>query len=212
MSKIFIAVPTYENIYPDTFKSIYGLDHGGHQVVFDFVRGYDCATARNNIARQALNENADYVLMVDNDVTIPRDTIINLLEHNEDVLLGYYAHRYYEPNDDATTSICKLYDNDGNEWFNFPNESQYRAKELEALRNLGAYKIEIHGGGMGCAMIRTDIFNQLEFPYFKWTNYPDGQVLGEDLHFCVHCRNNGIKIFADTRVGCGHMMRFIQGV
>ena len=24
--KILIAVPTYENIYPDTFKSIYDLD------------------------------------------------------------------------------------------------------------------------------------------------------------------------------------------
>ena len=28
--KILIAVPTFENIYPDTFKAIYDLDVSGH--------------------------------------------------------------------------------------------------------------------------------------------------------------------------------------
>ena len=69
--KIFIAVPTFENISPDTFKSIYGLDRCGHWVVFDYVRGYDCATARNRIAKQAKAEQADYVLMIDSDIVIP---------------------------------------------------------------------------------------------------------------------------------------------
>ena len=36
--KILIAVPTYENIYPDTFKSIYDLDSGGHELYFESVR------------------------------------------------------------------------------------------------------------------------------------------------------------------------------
>ena len=43
MAHILIAVPTFENIYPDTFKSIYDLDIEGHDVQFEFVRGYDCA-------------------------------------------------------------------------------------------------------------------------------------------------------------------------
>ena len=58
--KILIAVPTYENITPDTFKSIYGLDRGGNHCVFDFIRGYDVATARNRIGSQTIAENADY--------------------------------------------------------------------------------------------------------------------------------------------------------
>ena len=28
--RILVAVPTYETIYPDTFKSIYGLDSAGN--------------------------------------------------------------------------------------------------------------------------------------------------------------------------------------
>ena len=49
--KILIAVPTFETIYPDTYKSIFDLDKGDHEVLFEFVRGYDCATARNSIAQ-----------------------------------------------------------------------------------------------------------------------------------------------------------------
>ena len=61
MARILIAVPTFENIYPDTFKSIYDLDIEGHDVQFEFVRGYDCATAINRIAQIALDIRADYV-------------------------------------------------------------------------------------------------------------------------------------------------------
>ena len=77
--KILIAVPTFENIMPDTFKSIYDLDTTGHEVMFEFVRGYDCATARNHIAQMALDKGVDYVLMVDNDVVLPKDALQNLL-------------------------------------------------------------------------------------------------------------------------------------
>ena len=93
MPKILIAVPTFENIYPDTFKSIYDLDVSGHDTEFEFVRGYDCATARNRIALMALDKKTDYVLMVDNDVVLPKDALINLFDDPKDVCLGFYAHR-----------------------------------------------------------------------------------------------------------------------
>ena len=91
--KILIAVPTFENIYPDTFKSIYDLDVSGHDVSFEYVRGYDCATARNRIAQTALDRKTDYVLMVDNDVVLPEDALINLADDLKEVCLGFYAHR-----------------------------------------------------------------------------------------------------------------------
>ena len=57
MARILIAVPTFENILPDTFKSIYNLDKTEDMIVdFDFIRGYDCARARNLIANKAIKE------------------------------------------------------------------------------------------------------------------------------------------------------------
>ena len=212
--KILIAVPTFETITPDTFKSIYGLDKCGNWVVFDFVRGYDCATARNNIAQQCLNEKADYVLMVDNDVTLPPDALKNLLSHNERVVLGFYAHRDNDNVYKGRTCVCRLYQPDGEAYFNYPLESEYTADEMRAFRNANVNKVQIHGGGMGCALIKADVFQQLPYPWYDWVNYHDANrgMLSEDLYFCELCKQYGIPIYTDPRVGCGHLMRRIQGV
>jgi len=204
--RILIAVPTYENIYPDTFESIYGLDPGDHELLFKFVRGYDVATARNRIAQTAIDNEVDFVLMVDNDVVLPEDALLNLLEHDEDVCLGYYAHRDADNIYRGRVNICKLGP------FNYPLESEYTAEEVKGLRDDGTYIIQIHGGGMGCALIRTEVFNSIPYPWYKWVVYEDDNrgMLSEDLFFCERCRHANIPIYSDTRVGCGHLLRRIQ--
>lgn len=210
--KILIAVPTFETIYPDTFKSIYDLDKGEHDVVFDFVRGYDCATARNRIAVKALEMWAEYVLMVDNDVVLPPDALINLLDDPKDVTLGYYAHRDSDNIYRGQTCICRQFAPDGTRYFNYPLESEYSAAELKEMFERGIYKHEIHGGGMGCALIQTGVFREIDYPWYDWVNYKDDNrgMLSEDLYFCEQCKAFGISIYTDTRVACGHMLRHIQ--
>ena len=210
--KILIAVPTFENIYPDTFKSIYDLDISGHEVSFEYVRGYDCATARNRIADRAMKTESDYVLMVDNDVVIPKDALQNLLDDPQMVCLGYYAHRDTDNIYRGRTCVCKLSDDQGKPYFNYPLESEYTGRELKALREQGIFKVRIHGGGMGCALIRTDVFQRTPYPWYDWVNYADSHrgMLSEDLYFCELCRKSGILIYTDTRVNCGHMLRHIQ--
>lgn len=202
--KIFIAVPTFENISPDTFKSIYGLDRGGHWVVFDYVRGYDCAHARNLIGKQAIVEESDYVLMVDSDIVVPGDALVRMLELGEDVVIGCCAHRSGGKYT-GKTSICK---DDGE----FDYTHQYTAAELLELQEKGVYKLRIHGGGMGCTLIRTELFRKLPYPWFKWTDYGNGNVLSEDLYFCEQCRIAGIPVYSDTRVMPGHIFRYVQEV
>lgn len=208
--KILIAVPTFENIYPDTFKSIYDLDVSGHDVAFEFVRGYDCATARNRIARIALDRGVDYVLMVDNDVVLPKDALVNLLDDPKDVCLGIYAHRDTDNIYRGRTCVCKLLTENGTRYKNYPLESEYTAEEIDSLKDKGEYKVRIHGGGMGCAFIKTDVFERTKYPWYDWANYKDGGMLSEDLYFCENCRKNSIPIFTDTRVKCGHLLRHIQ--
>lgn len=208
--KILIAVPTFENIYPDTFKSIYDLDVSGHDTEFEFVRGYDCATARNRIALMALDKKTDYVLMVDNDVVLPKDALINLFDDPKDVCLGFYAHRDADNVYRGRTCVCKLYADDGTKHFNYPLESEYKAQELAELKENGEYKIRIHGGGMGCALIKTSVFEKIKYPWYDWVNYKNKAMLSEDLYFCERCKEKGIPVYTDTRVNCGHMLRRIQ--
>ena len=210
--KILIAVPTFETIFPDTFKSIWDINRNGHEVLFEFVRGYDCATARNRIAQIAMDKDVDYVLMVDNDVVISSDVLVNMLDDPVDVCLGFYAHRDNDNIYRGRTCVCKLYDPSGELYFNYPLDSEYTAKELEELRAGGKKKIQIHGGGMGCAFIKTDVFRRLDYPWYDWVNYDDDNrgMLSEDLYFCEQCKMYGIPVYTDTRTGSGHMLRRVQ--
>ena len=208
--KILIAVPTFENIYPDTFKSIYDLDPAGNELSFEYVRGYDCATARNRIAQISLDRDSDYALMVDNDVVLHKDTLVNMLDNPQLVTLGSYAHRDTDNLYRGKTCICKLTDPNGKKYFNYPLESEYSSEELLALKDRGEYKVQIHGGGMGCAFINTSAFRTIKYPWYDWVNYKDRGMLSEDLYFCEQCKANRIPVYTDTRVTCGHMLRHVQ--
>ncbi len=210
--KILIAVPTFESIFPDTFKAIYDVDPAGHELFFEFVRGYDVATARNKIAQLSLDMGVDYVLMVDNDTIIPKDTIANHTDDLKLVCLGFYAHRGNDNLYHGRTNICKLYQSNGVKYFNYPLESEYTAEEMREMKEAGDYKVQVHGGGMGCAFISTEVFRVLKYPWYDWVNYADDNrgMLSEDLFFCELCRKARIPVYTDTRIGCGHILRHAQ--
>ena len=206
--RILIAVPTFETITPDTFQSLWDMDKPC-ECDFRFVRGYDCATARNRIADLAVEGGYDYVLMVDNDVTPPVDALTNLLSDDVEVTSGYYLRRHDLQT--RTTCACRLADQDGKPYYNYSTESMYPADELATLRRDGQTLVRVHGVGMGCALVRTDTFGLLPYPWFDWVNYADRHgVLSEDLYFCSALKRADIPVYVDTRVACGHMLRHVE--
>ena len=209
--RILIEVPTYDGrISQATSESLWRLDTCGHEVDYRPRPGYGCAMARNRIAADALNAHYDSVLMVDNDISLPQDALRNLLEHGVDICLGYYLNRYARGERKFTT----LY-KQGAAW------DMYTDDELRELRERGERLIRVKGGGFGCALVRAEVFAQLEFPWFEWTDL-SRDVLdaedayachdafrsgGEDINFCNAARNAGLTVHADTRVACGHEFR-----
>lgn len=190
MARVLIAVPTFENIAPETFKAIYGLRRPmGCLLMFDYVRGYCCARARNMIADEALRYGFDYVLMVDADIIVPAGTLEIMLKDRVDVCLGCYPRRNTE---NGTFELFKNTSKDYIETFSFD--------ELNAQKG----KIDVKGGGFGCALVRTEVFKKLDRPYFRYVEYDTGEVLSEDNYFCGKAREAGFKVQADTGVMCGH--------
>lgn len=192
--KVLVAVPTFENILPETFKSIYGLTvPDGAIVQFDYIKGYDCALARNKIAQEALDYDFDYLLMVDSDIILPSDTLIHMLEYPTDICLGVYPRKNTTT---GQTEIFKL------GYKNFSDENNLNTAEI-----IDPGRMDIKGGGLGCALIKVSIFKVLPKPWFYYMIYPNGSVLSEDNYFCDRAANKGFKIQADTRVRCGHLVR-----
>lgn len=183
---ILIAVPTFENIKPECFRAIYNLK--GDDTTFDYVKGYDCAKARNEIVRKALDTGADYVLMVDGDIICPPDALIKMLEYPADIVFGVYP-RKTAPNE--TEIFYKG---------TFCFEKRYTIEELDAIT---APRIDVKGSGFGCALIRTALFEEMSYPWFNFLSYDNGSFLSEDLYFCMMAEGHSIQV--DTRVRCGHI-------
>lgn len=198
--KILVAVPTFETISPETFKSIYDLNlETEHTLIFDYVKGYDCAKARNEIAKMAISNDCDYILMVDSDIIVPKNTIDCLLEQPVNLAVGVYPRKNTTCGD---TELFKPTEKDFTDRFSYP--------EITDIQNRGFKRLQVKGSGLGCALIKTDILKQLPFPYFKFVTYDDGDVLSEDLYFCCLVNQLGMPIEADLRVRCGHMTRGFQ--
>lgn len=204
MAKVFVAVPTtpFGGIHPECFKSIYGLDPAGNILLFDYTSGYDCAQARNRIARQSIDEGFDYVLMVDSDTVLPRDTIRMMLDEPVDVLAACCPHRPASNVFDGRVNATRLGERDYTDF--------YTVADLDALRDAGVTRERIHGCGFGATMVRTDVFRELPWPWFSWTDYPDGNCLSEDLSFCELCGEHGVDVWLDPRVRCGHVMSRLE--
>ena len=212
--RVLIEVPTYDGrISQATSETLWRLDTSGHDVDYRPRTGYGCAMARNRIAADAINAKYDFVMMVDNDIALPSDALTCLVSHDVDFVTGYYLNRYARGENRLTTLYKPVFG-----W------QMYEASELKELREQGEYLITVKGGGLGCSLIKTSVFERIQFPWFEWTDikfdkYDAEDVYGcsdkfmsggEDINFCNLCRNAGITIHADTRVACGHEFREVK--
>ena len=196
--KILIAVPTFENIKPECFKSIYGLTRPeGYNLYFDYVAGYDCAKARNLIAKNSMAGNYDYVLMVDSDIQLQNDTLIKLMECDSDIALGWY----YRKRTKTDQTIIYTFGKD----FNDNNCIKGQTMIHEVPR-----PIDIKGGGLGIALIKVNVFSKLQYPYFKFVTYPNDTVLSEYLYFCNLASENGFNIKCNPSVKGNHIFEILM--
>ena len=194
--KILVAVPTFENISPDTFKSIYGLTRPDDAIVmFDYVKGYDCAHARNEIAQEAVDYGFDFVLMVDSDIILPSDTLVRMLTDPVPICLGCYPRKNTV---NGTVELFKLGQDDFVETFT--------SDEVDMLTD----RFKVKGGGFGCAFMSTGLFQYLGRPWFQYVEYQNGMVLSEDNYMCSMLAKLGVDIYADPNIRCGHIGRIRQ--
>lgn len=191
MASVLVMVPSFEGRLKSlTAQSLCNMDWYVDDLEFRFVQGYDVARARRRMAQEALDGRFDYLMMVDSDMVVPGDALERLRGCDANVAMGWAVRG---SSDDGLTSVIRP----GTTGYH----ASYYAREIAAM----AEPFEVKGNGMCCALIRTEVFRRVKKPWFEYHENPDGSMLGEDYWFCQRCREAGIKLYVDPRVGCGHI-------
>lgn len=150
------------------------------------------ADARNEIVEFALQQGANYIYWLDDDVIAPPDAFLKLYNHQKDIINGVYWSKSNPP-------MPLLFRNhlEGPYW-------NWHVGDL----------IEIDAAGNGLTLVKTDVYRKISetvggpwysvdyasFPGVKQTPYNNT----EDLYFYWKARQAGYKIWADTSVQAPH--------
>lgn len=192
MARILVSTPMLEGyVRAETDLALRNLDPCGHELVHHFVKGWGIAYARNLMALEAMKQGCDYLLMVDSDVIVPKDALEML------VGLDFCAGWYPRGTDPSMTNVAKKVQSGYGDC--------YSVDEMEELAESGVDWVEAKGCGMGCAIVRTQLFERLPHPWFKFEDYPSGNCFGEDYWFCQQARSAGMSVYVSPKVKCGHV-------
>lgn len=204
MIKTLICIPTYQTVEPNTFKSIYDLvvPEGCCRPDVEFILGYGCAQARNKCANMAMERGYDYLMFVDSDVTLPSTALHFLLQYPKDIVVGVYPRRNTYP---KRTEVFL------NTSYDFLDENNLAVSDVPTFYDTPSFelsedkcRLDVKGGGLGCALINVNLFAKMAYPYFRYVEYESGLTLSEDNYFCWKASELGATIQCDYRVRCAH--------
>jgi len=178
---ITIAMPVQEHMAPDLLTALTGLEKPNHFFITTDVIPLD--EARNQLIAQFLvnHPRSTHILFWDDDVIPPSDGLKKLWSHEKAIVSGLYFRKAVPY---------------------FPEMSMWDAPRKGFVPLLywehgGLYKVD--GIGMGWCLIRRDVFQKMEYPWFKFGE------LGEDYTFCMSAKKLGYDIWVDTSVECVHI-------
>lgn len=136
--------------------------------------------ARNRAVEYLLSSDFSHLLFVDSDTAPAIDTLKLLLNQNKDIISAlYHGARIEENNIQMFPMVLEKVE-----------EHQYQSKPVSG----GLEKADAIG--MGCALIKKEVFEKLEKPYYYTSR--------EDLHFCEKAIASGYEIFVDCDAPVKH--------
>ena len=184
---IMIGIPIHRPIEFRVFESFIRLANlrGKFNYHFTFVQNSLVYDARETLAETLLNSKCEAIMMIDSDMTF-HPASVELLERHKKPFVTAKAFKRVEPFQPCFYTKVEKQKND--EWY------------MESPIEYGEGLLEIQGSGLACALIRREVFEILEKPYF----FPDSKI-GEDLTFCQKLKNKNIKMFLDTTLQFGHL-------
>lgn len=184
--KILIALPTDDFIHQKVVGNILAIILRNTKYTIETIVSSmkGIGEHRNVIAKNFLESDCDYLLMIDSD-NPPPTNILDLIEYDKEVI-------------GLPTPINMNYIQGVNDirWNVFENELPVKEK------GNGLQEVEMIG--TGCMIIRRDVLEKIKHPFTTKRNEDDLRIVGTDTAFCKRCKEAGIKIWTHWNYTCSH--------
>jgi hypothetical protein len=136
---------------------------------------------RERLIEQAIEVKSEWVLWLDSDMMFPSTTLLRLLAHNQDIVACNYMKRSH-----PFKSVTFMDTNDWESWV--PLQSEDKLLTVEAT-------------GMGCLLMRTSVFQNLNKPYFEYSYQPmTKDWTGEDFTLFKKLNELGYQLKIDMNL------------
>ena len=116
---------------------------------------------------------------------MPRgNTLVRLLDNDKDIVAGIYP----------TIKKNKL------TWC-LSRDEEFRLMEINELPS-NPFKASVVSNGM--MLVKMEVFDNMQWPFWRSKYSADGGKLGADLHFCYEAKKAGYDLWVDPKIVCGH--------
>lgn len=212
---VFVGTPTTRDFDALHVSSLLGCDKPKGGFFWYPVIGQAIAEARNQIVDVFLRypSQFNFLLMADSDATWHPDSVTRLMSRNLPVVSGMIFRRGLPPVPTLGKYIGR--DEDDNSVYSFGPTieriigvaEKYKMSldipNTMTLEDDGMNDLfEIDGCGMHFCMIRRDVLEKMERPWF----HAPTRNSGEDFYFCRGVKKAGFQLFGDTSVMTGHIV------
>lgn len=162
------------------------------------------AEFKNTLIRMALEQNYDYIFLVDSDLILHPKTLTHLVSLNKDIVSEVFWTKWFEKQiylpQVWMTDEYNFFTREENEEVSVDVATIRIEKFIKMLEQKGIYKV----GGLGaCTLISRDAI-QKGVSFGKIYNL---SFAGEDRHFCIRAVALGLELYADTHYRPFHIYR-----
>ena len=188
--KIILGIPHTGTLPVDTVMGLLKIQ-SKHMINIQLLKSSILYISRDSLVEAAIRAQADYIMFLDSDQIINEDTIdrmVTYLNNGEDIVTALIFRK------DPPYQPCI-----------FSSQRELENKQI----SLQYYDVEgqdltkpfyVESCGLGCAMIKLDVFKNIKQPWFLPRPYT-----GEDISFMWEVRQKGYKILCDPTIEIGHI-------
>ncbi|RLI53855.1 MAG: hypothetical protein DRP09_14665 [Candidatus Thorarchaeota archaeon] len=218
--KVLVAIPIFDQkdyIFKENFEAIKNIDYPNYDYVYidnskkrDYYellksrganvvrvpRGYNSRQAlcnSQNYARdRVIREGYDYLMFVESDLVPTPECIKRLMSHGGGIVGATYLIG-------TKVKVPCIFFKDWKPGNHQMGTRIIRLDEVDNFLNTGLRRI--HGMGLGCTLIRSDIIKR--FPYY-YDERPGNNKKHSDVYFYMQLDNAHIPVYVDTNYMIEH--------